>query len=126
MKAKNHASRDTRLPYRGKVRLLVPFAPWRLLLTLSGLNVSNTGVLALLPVDTKDATSVHALLMAGDPYELQLEHDTEHVMAPFLRARLARSQRTTIGWELAFSFEGTDAGLLGLIHELSGRTALHA
>src|SRR5688572_10325318 len=33
-------SREARVVYRGKVRLLVPFSRWRLLLTLQGLNLS--------------------------------------------------------------------------------------
>lgn len=121
MRHRHETARETRLTYRGPVRLLVPFPPWRLLMTLSGLNLSTTGLLALLPVDMKDAGDAHALLQAGDPYELQLEHDSEHVMAPFLKARLVRTLRTTVGFELAFAFDDTDAGLLGLVHELSSR-----
>lgn len=115
--------RETRFPYRGKVRLLVPFAPWRLLLTLNGLNLSGSGVLALLSSAGKDAAAAQALLATGDPYELQLEHDAEHLTAPFLKARLVRTQRTTVGWELAFSFEDADGGLLSLVHELSTATS---
>lgn len=116
---RHRTQRELRLPYRGKVRLLVPFAPWRLLVTLSGLNLSGSGVLTLLSSEGADAQAAQALLATGDPYELQLEHDSEHLTAPFLKARLVRTQRTTVGWELAFAFEDADGGLLSLVHELS-------
>jgi hypothetical protein len=98
---------------------MVPFAPWRLMITLGGEDLSTSGLRAALPKAT--GNEVEALLAERDPYDLQLEHDAEHLPAPVLRARLVRRVRTTAGWDLAFAFESSDIALLSLVHELSGR-----
>lgn len=108
--------REPRYPYRGTMRIMVPFAPWRILISANALNLSSTGVAALLPTNASDA---EALLQEGDPYELQLEHDSEELPTPFLQARLARRERTRDGLEVAFSFEAPDVDLMGMVHELS-------
>jgi hypothetical protein len=111
--------REPRYAYDGKIRLMVPFDPWRLLVTLQGLDLSMTGVAARLDVPArKDRHDADALLVEGDPYDLQLEHGADHLAAPFLRARLARRRRTPAGLELAFAFEEPDGDLLGLVHDL--------
>jgi hypothetical protein len=101
------------------VRVLVPFAPWRLMISLTGLNLSGSGILALHAAGG-DAQALE-LLAVGDAYELQLEQDDGafgHGTAHGLPARLVRRVRTTVGHELAFAFDGVDSGLLGLVHEL--------
>ena len=135
-------SREARYRYDGQIRLMVPFDPWRLLLTLHGVNLSISGVSALLAraaatppppvIGLKDrrpswggegdgSFGAEALLVEGDPYDLQLEHEADHLSAPFLRARLVRRQRTAAGLELAFAFEEPDGDLLGLVHDLGLR-----
>ncbi|TWW12115.1 hypothetical protein E3A20_03850 [Planctomyces bekefii] len=113
----NH--REVRVPYDGKVRLLLPFSPWRLLLTVHGINLSQTGLLAFLSADTKDVTSLVALLELRDPVELQLEHDAIYATFPKVTGRLTRSSKSALGYDLAFAFEESDSSVLGLVHELN-------
>lgn len=97
---------------------MISFPPWRLLLTLEGLDLSRSGVSARL-TEPVAAGQIGTLLVEGDPYDVQLEHDGEHLAAPFVRARLVRRTRTAAGWELALAFETPDVGLLALVHELA-------
>jgi hypothetical protein len=141
--------RDVRHPYGGAVRLVVPFDPWRLVVSLTGRDLSTSGVAAIwkgqparpaVPAGAraplgaaaariaqaqagKASEEVAALFVEGDPYDLQLEHDAEHLPAPFLRARLVRARRLpgAYGLELAFAFEAPDTDLLSLVHELESR-----
>ena len=114
--------REERFNYQGQVRVLINFEPWRLVLSLRGLNLSRTGLCALLASGSQDARKqtqdAELLLAEGDPYDLQLDHDTPHLPTPLVSARLVRKARTNAGWELAFTFTGTDVGLLGLVHEI--------
>ena len=114
--------REQRQPYSGNVRVMINFDPWRLALTLKGLNLSRTGLCAQLPHPLDDHSRVQgekdALLAVGDHYELQLDHDTPHLPAPCVSGRLVRRTRTNAGWEMAFAFNGSDVGLLGLMHEI--------
>jgi len=122
--ADGQESPETRYAYGGRVRLLVPFDPWRLLLTLRGLNVSARSVSALLMGSgaREDLTLAEtaALLVEGDPYDLQIEHESDALPTPFIRARLVSRNRTGAGLELTFAFEAPDGDLLGLIAELAG------
>lgn len=112
--------REPRIPYAGTLRVLLDFAPWKLALSLAGLNLSTTGVLGHL--EPGDAGSdVDQLLQVGDPYQLQLEHDSEHLPVPVLSARLVRREPTPRGLVLAFGFDAPGSELLGLIHELGTR-----
>ena len=117
-KGPGQKAREPRYPYRGRLRLMIPFPPWRLLLTLEGQNLSTSGVSARLP-EGDAAGGADDLLQLADTYELQLEHDAEHLPAPQVRATLVRRVRTTAGLELALRFETTDVNLLGLVHELA-------
>ena len=97
---------------------MIPFEPWRLLLSLEGQNLSTSGVLARL--STADAAGgAEDLLQLYDTYDLQIEHDAEHLPAPLVRGILVRRTRTTAGLELALRFEAPDVNLLGLVHELA-------
>jgi hypothetical protein len=113
--------RETRYPFTGKVRLLVPFDPWRLLLTVRAVNLSSSGILTYCAHEDGRAAGAFGdwpdLLSEGDPYDLQIEHQSDHLPAPYLRARLARRVKHGGGFELAFAFEAPDADLLGLLHE---------
>jgi hypothetical protein len=129
--------RDPRYEYGGTVRLIVPFSPWRLLLSLRGRNLSASGLQARLErasaapmrraASSNAATdaaarygaAVEALIVEGDPYELQLEHDAGHLPAPVLPARLVRREATPAGLDLAFAFDAADTDLLSLVHELA-------
>jgi hypothetical protein len=98
---------------------MVPFDPWRLLLTLAGVDLSVTGVGAVLALPpNRQRHEAEALLQEGDPYDLQLEHGDGELPSPFLRARLIRRRKSAAGLELAFAFEAPDADLLSLVHDL--------
>ncbi|MCX6105955.1 MAG: hypothetical protein NTY08_09010 [Proteobacteria bacterium] len=119
----NQTPREERYPYDGQVRVMVNFDPWRLVVTLRGLNLSRTGLCAQLPAATSNETrrenvDAEALLAEGDLYDIQLDHDTSHLPAPLVSGRLVRRARTNAGWELAFTFTASDVGLLGLVHEI--------
>jgi hypothetical protein len=107
--------RAPRLPLTGRVRLMVDFAPWQLALDAEALNISETGILAKL-LDSKDLgeTDCEALLTAGDPFLIQIDHEVSHVTPPVIASRLRRRTRVRGGWELAFGFESScpDVGLL--------------
>lgn len=116
--------RDTRHRFAGKVRVLIPFTPWRLLLSTRGLDLSSSGVSVLLdPVpgipDHEDDRNV--LLVTGDPYDVQLEDDVADLPTPMLSARLVRRDATPAGLKLAFAFHKPTAELLAFVHDLSGR-----
>ncbi len=115
---KNLTPREPRYPYGGRVRLLVDFSPWRLLLTLDGLNLSASGLGAVLGPSADKEGEARGLLAVGDPYLVQLEHDAEHLPAPVCRTRLTRRVEHAAGLELAFTFDEPAPELLGLIHEL--------
>jgi hypothetical protein len=119
-----HEPRDNRHRYDGRVRLIVQLTPWRLVGTLTGKDISASGLAAFLPVKGNSAgVALEALLALGDPYDLQIEHDQEHLPAPLARARLVRRRDVAGGVELGFSFEEPDADLLSLLHELGGGDA---
>ncbi len=108
--------RSPRLSYQGRVRLMVTFDPWRLLLTLRGLNLSSGGLCAQLH---KTGTQAETLLSEGDLYTLQLDPDDSHLPSPVLSARLVRRTSTNAGWELAFSFAPGDTAVSALLDELN-------
>lgn len=130
--------RHPRFDYGGKVRLMVPFSPWRLLLSLEGENLSASGLKAhfkkcpsakgesdhtsssrrSLDRGAKEALAIESLIVEGDPYDLQLEHDSEHLPAPVLPARLVKREKTSKGLALTFAFEEANTDLLSLVHEL--------
>ena len=110
------APRSPRLSYQGRVRLMVTFDPWRLLLTLRGLNLSSGGLCAQLH---KTGTQAETLLSEGDLYTLQLDPDDSHLPSPVLSARLVRRTSTNAGWELAFNFAPGDTAVSALLDELS-------
>jgi hypothetical protein len=84
-------------------------------------NLSSTGILTYCAHDEASSGGGFGdwsdLLSEGDPYDLQVEHQAEHLPAPYLRARLARRVKHGGGFELAFAFEAPDADLLSLLHE---------
>ncbi len=121
MKNFREIAREPRIPYAGTVRVLLDFAPWKLALALDGLNLSASGVLAHLPATQKTDAEVEALLAVGDPYQLQIEHDGEHLPVPVVTARLVRRASQAAGLALGFAFEAQGSDLLGLIHELGSR-----
>ena len=116
-------AREPRYPFPGKVRLLVDFAPWRVLLSLDGLDLSTSGVRARLPAAVfAQFEDAEALLQERQLYDLQLEFAADHLPDILLKGRLVRRRRLTgvaPGWDLAFMFLGSDFGLLGLVHELA-------
>lgn len=116
--------REPRYPFAGRVRVTVPFAPWRLVISARAQNVSTSGVSAvLLP---SKAQGREELLSEGDPFDLQLEHeagDERGLPMPTVAARLARKQKTAAGLELAFAFERPSADLLAFVHDLSSAGA---
>ncbi len=117
-------ARENRHRYAGKVRVLIPFTPWRLLLTTRGLDLSASGVSAVLdPVPgTSDADDDrNVLLVEGDHYDVQLEDDAADLPTPMLSARLVRREATAAGLKLAFTFQQPNAELLAFVHDLSAR-----
>lgn len=125
--------REPRYAYGGTVRLLAALPPWRLLISLTGRNLSTTGLQTVLPAATLARTpDLERFLAEGQYFDLQLEHDIEHLPAILVRARLQRRRRIQAsvlgdgGLELAFLFigqgstprGGADVGLLSLVHEL--------
>lgn len=116
-----HTPRAERFPHDGKVRLLVPFDPWRLMLTLHGANVSQTGACAAL--SGPSAREAEPLLAEGDPYELQIEPDRHGTMLDtvLVRGRLVRRRKTAAGLELAFAFEEQTPAMAALLDDLGGR-----
>lgn len=121
MKSFREIPREPRIPYSGRVRLLLDFAPWKLAFSLDGLNLSASGVLAHLAKAKEKNAEAEALLAVGDPYQLQIEHDGEHLPVPVVTARLVRRQAEASGLALGFAFEAPGGELLGLIHELGSR-----
>ncbi len=114
--------REDRSPYQGPVRVALGFDPWRIVLTLRGLNLSRTGLCAHWASPSADArreqADAESLLVTGDTYDVQLDHDMPHLTSPLLQGRLVRKARTNSGLELAFHIVDSDVGLLGLIHEI--------
>lgn len=117
-------AREIRYRYAGKVRVLVPFPPWRLLLTTRGLDLSASGVSALLDPLTgvgENDDDRAALLVEGDDYDVQLESADPgtglDVPTPMLTARLARREPTPAGIKLAFQFVRPTAELLAFVHD---------
>jgi len=115
-------AREDRSPYNGPVRVSLGFDPWRIVLTLRGLNLSRTGLCAHWATASAEAkreqADAESLLVTGDTYEMQLDHDMPHLPSPLVQGRLLRKARTNSGLELAFHLVDSDVGLLGLIHEI--------
>ena len=114
-------SRDARVPYRGRIHLLIPHEPWRLRLPLTGLDVGVRGVSALMPDANPTMIAAFDMLAEGQVYELQLESPTLDPEGlpppPPVRAALTRRVRTASGLELNFTFETMDALLIAFIEE---------
>ena len=110
-----------RYRYHGKVRILVPFAPWRLLISATALEVSATGVTAFLQVEDGrgEGDDREALLVEGDPYDVQLEHAERDLPTPMVPARLTAREEAPTGFKLTFTFVEPTADLLAFVHELS-------
>lgn len=108
--------------------MLLDFDPWRLMFHLNGINISETGLLAVLQHPTGamhgslPLQETARLFSAGDPYVLQIEHDCQDLAAPVLSARLRLRRDTASGIELAFAFDRMDADLTLLIDELGHRS----
>jgi len=111
--------RSPRLPFQGRVRLMVHVQPWRLLLTLRGLNLSSGGLCAQLHKAASGDNQAESLLLNGDLYTVQLDPDGSHLPSPVLHARLVRRTQTNAGWELAFTFAPGDITVAALLDELS-------
>lgn len=115
-------AREDRSPYQGPVRVALGFDPWRIVLTLRGLNLSRTGLCAHWASPSAEArreqADAESLLVTGDTYDIQLDHDMPHLPSPLVQARLVRKARTNSGLELAFHIVESDVGLLGLMHEI--------
>ncbi len=114
-------SRDARVPFRGRIHLLVPHEPWRIRLPLTGLDVGLRGVSALMPESSQAMVAAFEMLAEGKSYELQLESpllDPEGLPPPPpVRASLNRRVKTASGLELNFTFETMDALLIAFIEE---------
>lgn len=114
-------SREVRVPYRGRVHLLIPHEPWRLRLPLTGLDIGLRGVSALMLDASPTMQAAFDMLAEGKSYELQLESlsaDPEGLPPPPpVRASLGRRVRTASGLELNFTFETMDALLIAFIEE---------
>lgn len=113
--------RENRIPFRGRIHLLVPHEPWRLRLPLSGLDLGTTGVSALMPESSHTMLAAFDMLVEGVPYELQIESqsmDPEGLPPPPpVRAHLVRRVKTAAGLELNFTFITMDTLLLAFIEE---------
>ncbi len=114
-------SHGTRVPYRGRIHLLLPLEPWRIRLPLTGLDVGLRGVSALMPESSPAMLAAFDMLAEGKTYELQLESpllDPEGLPPPPpVRANLHRRTKTASGLELNFTFETMDALLIAFIEE---------
>lgn len=110
--------RSPRLSFQGRVRLMVHVQPWRLLLTLRGLNLSSGGLCAQLHKAAFGSNQAESLLLNGDLYTVQLDPDGSHLPSPVLQARLVRRTQTNAGWELAFTFTPGDTTVTALLDEL--------
>jgi hypothetical protein len=114
-------SHGSRVPYRGKIHLLIPHEPWRIRLPLTGLDVGLRGVSALMPESSPSMLAAFEMLTEGKSYELQLESPTLDPDGlpppPPVRASLHRRVKTASGLELNFNFETMDALLIAFIEE---------
>jgi hypothetical protein len=113
--------RENRIPFRGRIHLLVSLDPWRLKLPLSGLDLGATGVAALMPESNETMLAAFDMLIEGASYELQIEPQTSDPEGlpppPPARAKLVRRVKTAAGLELNFTFETMDALLLAFIED---------
>jgi hypothetical protein len=82
---------------------------------LTAMNPQNLG-----PGITLDDLS--AILNEGDPYQVQLTSDFDHIESPMLNVRLRRKKFQSNSLKMAFSFEDQNEQLYGLIHELKQLT----
>jgi hypothetical protein len=106
------------------VRVLVPFPPWRLLMTARGLNVSQSGFAAFLeppPGTDPYADDRGVLLVEGDTFDVQLEDESVDAPTPMLPARLVRREPTPAGLTLGFEFQQPTAELMAFVHDLTAR-----
>lgn len=112
---------ETRIPFRGRIHLLVPFEPWRLRLPLNGIDLGRTGLSAFMAEENDTMVDAFHVLTEHSTYELQLAPPAsagdEFLAIPPLRARLSRKIRTGHGLELEFSFETMDALMLAFIEQ---------
>ncbi len=96
----------------GKVRLLIDQKPWRLMLSLDGLKITKTGLVALLQFDQETsilpAREIANALKEGQSYKLQIEQDENLISQPFMDAQLVEKRFTAVGAELGFYFGGDD------------------
>ena len=114
--------RDIRYAFDHDVQLLVPFHPWFLRLCLRGINMSTSGVLTgMNPQNLGPGITLQdlsALLNEGDPYQLQLTSNFEHLDSTVLNVRLRRKIFQSHSLKMAFSFDDQSEQLYSLIHEL--------
>ncbi len=117
-------SQPQQMPFSGKIRFLMDQRPFRLLLTLEGVWISEQALGARVPLSRLEHVGlceedVNALFSEGNICQLQLEHDDAQYSCANVCAHVFRKQWTHGAIDIAFRFESTDSDLLMLLQDMS-------
>ena len=109
------------VPYSGKVRVLVPFTPWRLLINMDAVEISERHV-ACRMTDTPQRLQVYSeLLVGGTACNLQLDHEFEFIPAPITTGLSVASEIRGAQLSVRFSWDQPCPEVLALIAECGAR-----
>ena len=114
--------RDERLPYDGAARLMISLGGFSLILPMTCVNVSSSGLLATvnsarLGKILQDSIPSEVITVL-DPYPLQIDHEYDHLPPVLMDAILTRRQIHNRHWELGFAFRVATQDLMALLHQI--------
>ncbi|SME97341.1 hypothetical protein SAMN06296036_102354 [Pseudobacteriovorax antillogorgiicola] len=112
-------------PFHGKVRMIVPCEPWKLVLSLYGIEINKQWIRA--GIDRK-AFEKHFtfddlafIFRLDDRYGIQLEPEHDHLPTPLISGELSRRDVEGNGLQLQFTFLEPSQDLEELLAELESQ-----
>ena len=108
--------------FTNTIRLMAELPPFRLVLPLRGLELSETTLVAWLDMQQLDKSingdEADLILSVGITYTIQIEHKIEHLQVPVVSVELMDKNETRQGLVMRFNILEPTMDLLCLVHEL--------